>query len=148
MKAALAGLCVGLGLAAGATLARPHQTPDSGPAQAAVMQVEQRWLAHEDDADVVGPILAPDFVHVLAQGMITRAQHLAYLRSHPPHSGARRFEQLRVRVYGNTAVATGIVLTTLKQGAVRRSLFTDVFVRRQGKWQAVNAQETPAAGRS
>jgi hypothetical protein len=143
MKAVLAGLCLWAALAAGVPIVRRQQA-DAGQAQAAVMRVEQRWLAHEDDAAVVGQMLAPDFVHVLPQGMITRAQQLAYLRSHQPEGVGRRFEQLRVRVYGETAVATGMVVATPKRGAARRTLFTDVFVRRQGKWLAVNAQETPA----
>lgn len=145
MKAVWAGVCLWAAFGAGAPGGRRPQVADSATAQAAVARVEQRWLAHEDDAVVVGQILAPDFVHVLPQGMITRAQQLAYLRSHPPEGGERRFEQLRVRVYGETALATGMVVATPRRGAARRTLFTDVFVRRQGKWLAVNAQETPAA---
>jgi hypothetical protein len=39
----------------------------------------------------------------------------------------------------------GIVVTT-DGGVTQKSLFTDVFAYREGKWQAVNAQELPAAG--
>jgi len=47
-----------------------------------------------------------------------------------------------VRVYGRTAIATGIVINTGAGGAdAQRSIFTDVFVLRNGTWQAVNAQE-------
>ncbi|TAN24654.1 MAG: nuclear transport factor 2 family protein [Acidobacteria bacterium] len=137
MKTALLWGCLALILAA--------QQP-AATARHAVIRLEQRWLAHENDAAIVGPILAPDFVHVLAQGMITKPQHLQYLRSHPhAFPGAKKFEQLRVRVYGNVAIANGVVLTAVVQQAPRRTLFTDVFVYRHGHWRAVNAQETPAA---
>ncbi len=45
-------------------------------------------------------------------------------------------------VYGMTALVRGIVTTTNVEGSViDRLLFTDVFVFRDGKWQAVSAQE-------
>jgi ketosteroid isomerase-like protein len=69
--------------------------------------------------------------------------------AHPDPPGVdRRFDQLRVRLYGDTAIANGIVVITGAGGGERRSVFTDVFVRRDGRWQAVNAQENavPRAG--
>lgn len=111
-------------------------------AEQEVRAVEERWLSNESDPEVVASILAEDFVHVLTVGFIDKSQHLQYLRQHPgAFPGTKQFEALRVRVYGDTAVATGIVRTDLGTGAPRRSAFTDVFVRRNGKWLAVNAQE-------
>ena len=49
---------------------------------------------------------------------------------------------MRVRVYGDVGIVTGIVLTTDEQDhEVERTIFTDVFVRRNAGWEAVNAQE-------
>ena len=39
-------------------------------------------------------------------------------------------------------IANGTVVTTNASGT-HRSVFTDVFVKRNGQWQAVNAQENP-----
>lgn len=111
-------------------------------AEQEVQAVEERWLSHESDPEVVASILADDFIHVLTVGFIDKSQHLQYLRQHPgAFPGTKQFEALRVRVYGDTAVATGVVSTDLGTGAPRRFAFTDVFVRRNGKWLAVNAQE-------
>lgn len=111
-------------------------------AEQEVRAVEERWLSNESRPEVVASILADDFIHVLTVGFIDKSQHLEYLRQHPgAFPGTKRFEELRVRVYGDTAVATGIVRTDLGTGEPRRSAFTDVFVRRNGKWLAVNAQE-------
>jgi hypothetical protein len=44
------------------------------------------------------------------------------------------------RVYGKTAVVTGLVTSTYKNAdhqIVVRSRFTDVFVKRNGRWQLV-----------
>jgi hypothetical protein len=49
-------------------------------------------------------------------------------------------DDMKVSVYGNTAVVTGRTTTTLKgkdREIVNKSRFTDVFVRRDGRWQIV-----------
>jgi hypothetical protein len=115
-----------------------------------VKVVEQRWLENEDRPDVVQSILADDFVHVLPVGFISKADQLAFLRKHPnAFPGSKHFEELRVRIYGDVAIATGIVSTIHDPGTkAKRTAFTDVFVRRDGKWLAVNAQELPLPSES
>jgi ketosteroid isomerase-like protein len=110
-----------------------------------VKAVEQRWLESEDRPEVVQSILADDFVHVLPVGFIGKEDQLAFLRKHPnAFPGSKHFEELRVRIYGDVAIATGIVSTVRDPGnKADRTAFTDVFVRREGKWLAVNAQELP-----
>jgi len=127
-----------------------HATQAVAPdarAQRAVEDLERHWLDVEDDPDALESILADDFIHVLPMGMITKRQQLDYMRSHPrPNDpNSKRFEDLRVRVYGTAAVATGIVVATASDGKVRKTAFTDVFAHRAGRWQAVNAQELPLA---
>jgi hypothetical protein len=115
-----------------------------------VKAVEQRWLENEDRPDVLQSILADDFVHVLPVGFISKEDQLAFLRKHPnAFPGSKHFEELRVRIYGEVAVATGIVSTVHDPGAkAKRTAFTDVFARRDGKWLAVNAQELPLPSES
>jgi hypothetical protein len=110
-----------------------------------VKSVEQRWLENEGRSDVVQSILADDFVHVLPVGFISKEDQLAFLRKHPnAFPGSKHFEELRVRIYGDVAIATGIVSTVRDPGnKPNRNAFTDVFVRHEGKWLAVNAQELP-----
>ena len=111
-------------------------------AEQEVRAVEERWLSSESRPEVVESILAEDFIHVLPVGFIDKSQHLEYLKQHPrAFPGVKQFEELRIRIYGDTAVATGIVRTDLGAGSTKRTAFTDVFVRRRGAWLAVNAQE-------
>ena len=122
-----------------------HAQSDSA-AQQAVRSMEQRWLGAEDDPDTLETILADDFIHVLPAGFVTKREQIAYLRSHPLQGpGARRFADLRVRIFGSSGVATGIVVASSADGRTRRTAFTDVFARRNGRWQAVSAQELPLA---
>ena len=49
-------------------------------------------------------------------------------------------DDMKVRVYGRTAVVTGRVTSTYKQQdkeLVSKTRFTDVFVKRDGRWQLV-----------
>ena len=112
---------------------------------AGAASVENEWLAHEHEAAPLEHILAPDFVHVLGSGQfITKAEHIQYVAAHPAPAGFEaHFERLDIRLVSGVAIATGIVSTT-----EHRTVFTDVFACRDGRWQAVSAQETPIASTS
>ncbi len=110
----------------------------------ALLRLEQRWLAQENNPDALKTILADDFVHVLPMGFVTKDEQISYQRSHPAaNNGAKHLEDLRVRVFGVTGIVNGIVVATDTDGKVHKTIFTDVFVYRNGQWQAVNAQELP-----
>ena len=47
-----------------------------------------------------------------------------------------------MRIYGTAGIVNGMVVATDKSGiVVKKTIFTDVFAYRDGRWQAVNAQE-------
>ena len=119
------------------------QRPDNRD-QAALIALENEWLANLHNPVVLEKILASDFVHPLPTGdFVTKAQHIQFMSTHLASPNRRqRFDQMQVRVYGDIGIVNGLVLTTDEQGhEVDRSIFTDVFVRRDGRWEAVNAQE-------
>ena len=118
--------------------------PAATSAHDTIVQLENRWLQAEDDPEVLQSVLADDFIHVLPNGFITKDEQLRYLRGHQPNrrEEKRYFEDLRVRVFGTVAIANGIVVAS-EDGKINRTIFTDVFAYRHGKWEAVNAQETP-----
>lgn len=112
---------------------------------AALMSVEHQWLSalNRHDVTTLAHILGREFIDSDFQGdAITRAQYLAYF-AHPiaqPSAPVRqRFEDTRVRFVaaGTVAIVTGVVVSQ-----ARHSRFTDVFVWRDARWQAVTGQET------
>lgn len=120
--------------------------PDSDRAQ--IAQLEDRWLkaVAEADVTVLNQILADDFARPAPTAglFITKSQYLAYYRAHQqtPAAGSKRIDNLSIRIYGNTAIARGVVVTVDGKGVtLSRNLFTDVFLKRDGPWQAVSAQE-------
>lgn len=116
------------------------------PAQATqqLLKLEDQWLQGLQNPQVQEQILADDFVHVLPSGFITKKEQLDFLRSgkQPADNLKRHFEDLKVRIYGIAGIVNGMVVATDDSGTVvKKSVFTDVFAYRDGRWQAVNAQE-------
>ena len=111
-----------------------------------LLALENRWLQVEEDPVALEGILASDFLHVVPGAIITKDQHLQFLREHPAGGKRpeRRFENLHVRVYGEAGIVNGAVIETTEHGE-HKTLFTDVFAYRDGKWMAVSAQELPVA---
>jgi ketosteroid isomerase-like protein len=114
----------------------------------AVADLEEEWLdaLNKVDVNAIADIVADDFVRPAADSgqFMNKADLLRFYRSHlsPQASGQRRIEGMTVTLYGSTALARGVLITTNSEGQViRKLLFTDVFVRRATKWQAVSAQE-------
>jgi hypothetical protein len=120
------------------------QQRSPGRDSAAVIALEHEWLNGLHDAAVLNRVLASDFRHVTGGQVITKAQHIEWAVSHPASAGqSARFGRLDVRLFDNTAIADGTVLSTDRSGhPVGQSAFTDVFVYRNDRWRAVHAQET------
>ena len=135
--------------ATGSPVLAQSPSPDNQD-QAALIALENEWLANLHNPAVLEKILASDFVHPLPTGdFVTKAQHIQFSSTHPPPPNRKqRFDQMRVRVYGDVGIVNGIVLTTDEQGReVERTIFTDDFVRRNRRWEAVNAQENAVGTR-
>lgn len=108
-----------------------------------LLNLEDQWLRARDAA-TLDRILASDFVHIAPGGyVLSKAEHIAWFVKHvPPADRKVRLDQLRVRVYGDAGIVNGFVVNADQQGKEEhRTAFTDVFVFRDGRWQAVNAQE-------
>lgn len=136
-----------LSLSAAPAFAGP---PQSESTAAAVMKVEHEWLAALQTHDVatLARVLAREYIDSDFQGeAITRAQFLAYFAGPAPRPTPliqQSFADTKVRFVadGEVAIVTGVVVTRIRPDLVRHSRFTDVFVWRDGRWQAVTGQET------
>lgn len=78
--------------------------------QDAVLDLARRWAAAErnGDVDALAPLLADDFVLVGPLGfMLDKQQYLGSRRSGDLKHTAFAFDEVRVRVYGDSAIAIG-----------------------------------------
>ena len=145
MKIKSIPLLVGVALAISATTELLRAADEkSKDAEQAIKKREQEWadaLVKRDQA-VIDRIESPDWMLADAEGnLVSKAKADADLKS-----GAVAFEsvhndELRVRVFGDTAIAYGLVTEKIKfQGkdTSDQCRFTDVFIKRDGRWQAIS----------
>jgi ketosteroid isomerase-like protein len=104
-------------------------------------QLASTWKNH--DCAGWSSLLADDWsvMHIDAK-VITKAEAVGMCRTGP--SITSTVDQVKVRSYGDTAVVTGRTKATVS-GATPQTVtlrFTDVFVRRDGRWIVVASHAT------
>jgi ketosteroid isomerase-like protein len=96
-----------------------------------------------------GALLAPEWTvtHISSQ-VITKAEALETCAALKGTIAATDISDIRVRVYGDTAVVSGRTqVSTSGATPITVSLrFTDVFVRQSGHWLAVSSHATRIGG--
>jgi ketosteroid isomerase-like protein len=114
----------------------------------ALIEVEHAWGNALLKKDVAGfsRCLADEWVLITSDGSrVTKAVALADLKSGALRIDSFRLDDVTVRFYGNTAVVRGLITEKSKlrdKDTSGKSRFTDVFVKRDGRWQAVASQES------
>lgn len=108
-----------------------------------LIQLKHDWgkAYVQRDAALLDRILADDFTVTDAEGVTTtKAEEMADFKSSNVVYESSTYEDAKVRVYGDTAVVAGrgTVKGRGKTAVFHTQYFsTNVFVKRQGRWQAV-----------
>jgi ketosteroid isomerase-like protein len=117
--------------------------PKSESVEQELIKLENAWadaVVKKDLAFLEG-IWADDYAWTASDGNVwSKAQTLASLKSGEDAVLSLRTDDVKVRVYGDAAVATGrsTFNETFKGKDVSGSeRFTDTWVRRSGRWQCV-----------
>lgn len=116
-----------------------------------ILKVEEEFgqAMIKNDADKIGTFLADDWIIVDPDGgIIDKARFLSVIKSGTLTHEAMDSQEVRVRVYGTTAIVTALTSSKAKymgQEFSTRERATDVFVKRDGKWQCVTTQLTTFA---
>ena len=120
---------------------------DPSTATRELIEIEGRLATtwKNGDCEGWGAIVAPEWsvIHITGTAM-TRAEALRMCRASEVALEALTSDDLSVRVFGDAAVVTGRTTATTG-GANRQTVvlrFTDVFIRRAGRWQVVASQAT------
>jgi ketosteroid isomerase-like protein len=114
-----------------------------------ILDLGQRWAAAEraSNTDALEPLLADDFVLVGPLGFVLdKAQYLGSRRSGDLQHESLVWEDVRVRVYGDAAVAIGSQTqrsTYQRRDASGRFRVTQIAVRRGDRWTIVGLHYSP-----
>lgn len=121
-------------------------TNNPSAAAEAILQIARDIMAaiKNKDAGTLAPLLADDFIYRTHFGAeVDRAEFLQSIASVPLEILSVHAEELNVNVYGETAVLTGVQHAEARplegQAEVSVVAFTDVFVKREGRWLMVQA---------
>lgn len=122
---------------------------DTQPGEAeAIRRAERAWAqaALKGDAAALDKILADDMTHTHGGGRTeSKAQFLEAIRSGAQKYEAIDYDEIKVRVYGSTAVVTSEPnIRTVNAGVPSgsHSRFLHVYVKQGGAWRLVAHQST------
>ena len=91
---------------------------------------------------MVERILADDFLGVDPKGTLyDKAKMIADTRNAPQCFVSNRVNEVKVRFYGDTAIAQGDESWERRTGERGRFAWTDTWIRRNGRWQIVAAED-------
>ena len=132
--------------------AAAQQAPPVRSDQDILIQLERDWdkAFHTHDVATIEKILADEFIVTYDDGeRADRKKELELAASFDEHVDSSAMDDFIVKEYGNTAVVwfTLHLVGPINGKPVELAFkFTDVFVLRAGRWQAVSSQSTRVQG--
>ena len=131
------------------------QTKSDKSAAKQLIQLEHDWSEADvkKDAAALNRILAEDWTGIDFEGTIlTKAEVLRQVSLHSDATETESTElgDMKIRIFGSTALVSGTEIEKSEYKGEDSSgtyIWTDVFVRRAGRWQAVSSQSTQLVAR-
>jgi hypothetical protein len=126
---------------------------DHREAERYIIESERAWAESvaTGDSSVVERILAVDFVGVDPKGHVyDKGKMVSDTREAPKYFVSNHANEIKVRFYGDTAVAQGDETWERRSGDPLRGRFvwTDTWIKRNDKWQIVAAEDLIAPEKS
>lgn len=148
-KAICLALCLSSILAAGAAYARQAKRAPGFPgAEREITGLDARRFKAMTEGDVAAlePILADELTYTHASGWTeNKAEFIETIRSLKLRYLSIQPANEKVRSYGATAVGTGRATFKVRLEGEEETIplrFTEIYVRRRGRWQLVAWQST------
>jgi ketosteroid isomerase-like protein len=120
------------------------QQDDQKKTERYIIESERQWAESVASGDT-GPverILADDFLGVDPKGnLYGKAKMISDTREAPKFFITNRLNLVKVRFYGDTAIAQGSESWERRTGERGRFVWTDTWIRRHGRWQIVAAED-------
>jgi ketosteroid isomerase-like protein len=116
-----------------------------------ILESERQWAESvaTGDTSAIERMLADDFVGVDPKGVLyNRQQMVADSRNAPKYYVSNRLNAVKVRFYGDTAIAQGSETWEKRNGERGRFVWTDTWLQRNGRWQIVAAEDLIAPEKS
>lgn len=125
-------------------VAAKQREGDSEAIAQTLQSIERAWLDAEKNHDAAAfeQFVADDWIAITPDGKSqTKAERAAEIKG--AHTTSATMGDMKVRVFADTAVVTGSDDEITVEGGKKSDnhyVWTDVFVKRNGKWLAVASQ--------
>src|SRR5262245_1477831 len=116
-----------------------------------IIDSERQWAESvaTGDTSAIERILADDFIGVDPKGhLYTKQQMIDETRNAPNYFVSNRLNDVKVRFYRGMAVAQGSETWEKRSGERGRFVWTDTWIRRNGRWQIFAAEDLIAPEKS
>jgi ketosteroid isomerase-like protein len=127
----------------------PGAAAAQSKAEQELIQIEKDWCTSSlnRDAAILTRILAHDYLGVTSAGTTeTKSAALASLKDTSDTLDVCVDSDFKVRIYNESALVTALANRSGTEKGVaykdRKSLYTDTFIRKDGRWQCVGSQST------
>ena len=122
------------------------QDTDQAKAERYIKEGESQWAEADSKGDTaaVERVLADDFVGVAPDGTFyDKAEEIKNTREDNGNTLFNHANEIKVRFFGDTAVAQGSETWERRTGEPKKGsyIWTDTWVKRNGKWQIVAAED-------
>jgi uncharacterized protein (TIGR02246 family) len=129
----------------------PNSEPSQGSVEKYIRDSEAQWAeaVANGDVSVMQRILADDYIGVDAGDghLYDKAEAISWTGEHHNEFISNHLNDVKMRFFGNTAVAQGSESWERRVGEPRRGRFvwTDTWLLRNGRWQIVAAEDLIAS---
>jgi len=120
------------------------QNDDQASDRAYIHQAESDWAesAANQDCGAMERILADDFVGVGVDGThYTKVEAVNHCKTHESNFEFNHLKKVDIRFYGDMAIAQGSEGWKLKTGKPGEFIWTDTWLKRNGTWRIVAAED-------
>ena len=125
------------------------QAATGGTAEQAVTAAEHQWLKSQqtNNVELLAPLLADKVVETTEEGKVRAGKDAVLAAAKADNWSSAEYTDLKVTVFGDTAIATGTFTGKGTDGAGKpidvRVRFTDTWVMANGKWLCVATHDSP-----
>ena len=127
-------------------LLRCVSAPDYKQAEQYIIESENQWAESvaSGDTSILVHILADDFIGVDPEGnQYNKSKMVKDTYTAPKYFSSNHLNNIKVRFYGNAAVAQGDETWVRRSGnpVTGKFVWTDTWILRNGQWQIVAAED-------
>jgi len=148
MKKAIFCTLTSLLVFSAAVHAQTRTKPNRDSTEAYIRESEAQWAESvaTGDTTAIERILADDFIGTDPDGKLyDKAFMISDTKNGAKDWASNHLDQVKIRFFGNTAVAQGSESWVKRNGERGRFVWTDTWVLRNGRWQIVAAEDLIAA---